>query len=127
MSYLIDTEAFIWYVEGTGLLPLRVRDIIDDSQNEVLISKASLWEMAIKISLGKLRLSIEFYELEDFIERHSFSVLDYVFRHLNSLISLPFHHRDPFDRLIIAQAKTDNIPVITSDSVFQQYGILVVW
>ncbi len=127
MSYLIDTEALIWYIDGTGLLPLKVRDIIDNRQNEVLISKASLWEMVIKISIGKLKLSIEFDELEDFIEQHSFSMLDYEFRHLNSLISLPFHHRDPFDRLIIAQAKTDNIPVVTSDSVFQQYGIIVVW
>lgn len=91
----------------------------------VYVSKASLWEMAIKISLGKLEISISFEELEVYLEENEFAVLDYNFEHLKTLLTLPFHHSDPFDRLIISQAITDDLRIITHDEAFNNYPVKI--
>ncbi|MCL4462044.1 MAG: type II toxin-antitoxin system VapC family toxin [Nitrospirae bacterium] len=89
---------------------------------------ASVWEMAIKIRLGKLRLSTP---LERFIPDHlsanRFSRLEIDFRHLPPLTRLPFHHRDPFDRLLVAQCLEEKMPILSSDPIFQQYGVQTIW
>lgn len=79
--------------------------------------------MAIKISLGKLEISIPFEDLEVYLEENEFSVLDYNFEHLKTLLTLPFHHSDPFDRLIISQAITDGFKIITHDEAFKNYPV----
>jgi PIN domain nuclease of toxin-antitoxin system len=125
MTYLIDTHALIWYVGGSKKLSKEARAVIEDTGNTVYISKASLWEMAIKISLGKLEISIPFEELEEYLDENEFSILDYNFDHLNELIALPFHHSDPFDRLIISQAISEDFTIISHDNVFAGYSVRV--
>lgn len=123
MNFLIDTHALIWHIRGAKKLGKNVISVIEDTENTVYVSKASLWEMAIKISLGKLEISIPFEELEVYLEENEFLVLDYNFEHLKTLLILPFHHSDPFDRLIISQAITDGLSIITHDAAFNNYSV----
>jgi len=125
MILLIDTHALIWYIEGNKKLRKYVVSIIENTENTIFVSKASLWEMAIKISLKKLEMSIPFNELEKFLEENEFAILDYTFDHLNTLLKLPFHHSDPFDRLIISQAITDDLKIITHDESFALYDVKI--
>ena len=125
MNFLIDTHALIWHIRGAKELSKNVISVIEDTENTVYVSKASLWEMAIKISLGKLEISIPFEELEGYLEKNEFSVLDYNFEHLKTLLALPFHHSDPFDRLIISQAVTDDLRIITHDEAFNNYSVKI--
>lgn len=123
MKYLIDTHILIWFLEGDKQLSTEISALIENSQNEVYISQASLWEMAIKIGIGKLRLSISLSELEQFLMGHQFQILPINFPHYEELQNLPFHHQDPFDRMIIAQAKVENLILITHDRRFQMYDV----
>lgn len=125
MILLIDTHALIWYIEGNKKLCKHVVSVIENTENTIFVSKASLWEMAIKMSLKKLEMSIPFNELEKFLEENEFAILDYTFEHLNTLLKLPFHHSDPFDRLIISQAITDNLKIITHDESFALYDVKI--
>lgn len=104
------------------------RAAIEEPAHEKLVSHATAWELAIKISIGKLKLPVPF---EDFfpavVLANGFQVLATDFHHYRELLALPFHHRDPFDRLLIAQAKAEGLTVITSDSQFRAYGVLVLW
>lgn len=123
MRFLIDTHVLIWHLEDDAQLPLERSAVIDDPENESLVSIASLWEIAIKLSLGKLKLS---RSLDDFIrvfDSSTTSLLPIAPDHVISVAHLPFHHKDPFDRIIIAQALTEGIPIITSDSDFAEYGV----
>ena len=123
MNLIIDTHALIWHIEGNKRLSKKVASVIENTGNSVYVSKASLWEMAIKINLGKLEMSIPFDELEVYLEKNEFLILDYNFGHLKTLLTLPFHHSDPFDRLIISQAITDDLTIITHDSIFRNYSV----
>ncbi|HIK53155.1 MAG TPA: type II toxin-antitoxin system VapC family toxin [Oscillatoriales cyanobacterium M59_W2019_021] len=123
MKYLIDTHILIWFLEGDKQLSTEISALIENSQNEVYISQASLWEMAIKIGIGKLRLSISLSELEQFLMGHQFQILPINFPHYEELQNLAFHHQDPFDRMIIAQAKVENLILITHDRRFQMYDV----
>jgi PIN domain nuclease of toxin-antitoxin system len=96
---------------------------LEDTENTVYVSKASLWEMVIKLSLGKLVISVPFEDLETYLEENEFLVLDYNFDHLKTLLTLPFHHSDPFDRLILSQAITDDLRIITNDKAFDNYPV----
>lgn len=123
MNYLIDTHTLIWYAEGDKRLPDRIRNLIDDHNNNVFVSYASIWEMSIKISISKLTLKIPLTHWESLLQENGFSLLTPNFQHFERLIILPFHHNDPFDRLIIAQALTDNLTLITYDSQFSKYQL----
>jgi PIN domain nuclease of toxin-antitoxin system len=91
MTFLIDTHVLIWYVEGDTRLDQEVISVIENSKNHIYVSKASLWEMAIKISIGKLKISLAFEELESFLKVHDFDILDFDFSHLKTLLTLPYH------------------------------------
>lgn len=123
MNYLIDTHVLIWFIEGSDRLSYDVRWLIANPDNDIYISQASLWEMAIKISIGKLSLSISISELEAFLTNHQFQILETKFSHYEILQKLSFHHQDPFDRLMIAQAKAEDYTIITHDSRFKLYDV----
>lgn len=128
MRALADTHTFLWYIAGNERLGSEARAVISDSANQILFSAASLWEIAIKVSLGKLALDEPYDKLVPAqLELNSIDVLPIGFDHLATLISLPFHHRDPFDRLIAAQALSLSVPVLSTDGAFDAYGVLRIW
>jgi len=102
MNLLLDTHAFLWFIDGSARLSSQARELIEDQRNAKLVSVASLWEMGIKISLGRLELARPFEELiPKQIRINGFGLLPLRISHIARVISLPFHHRDPFDRLIV--------------------------
>lgn len=128
MRALLDTNAFLWFISGNDRLSINARNYIADFDNELFLSIASLWEIAIKTSLGKLELLQPFDTLIPAqLEENAVQVLPIDLPHLSNVINLPFHHRDPFDRLIIAQSMTEELPVITSDATFKNYPINIIW
>ena len=124
MRLLIDSHAFLWWGEGSPHLSLAARDAIADPTNEVVISIAALWELTIKASSRKLNLPAD---LETMVGSEGFAVLSITFPHLKRLASLPWHHRDPFDRMMIAQALAEGMPIATGDRFFGAYGVQIVW
>jgi PIN domain nuclease of toxin-antitoxin system len=123
MNFFIDTHVLIWYLENNKRLNSKHTKIINEPTNQPFVSSVCLWEIAIKTSLGKLGLSIPFSELELFLVNHNFTIqnFDFVylsicrFVYLSILKTLPFHHSDPFDRLIISQSISKNIPLMAYD------------
>ncbi len=124
MRLLIDSHALVWWREGSRALTTAARDSIADPANDVLVSIAGLWELAIKEASGKLKLPAD---LETIVVEERFSVLAINFDHLRRLKALPRHHRDPFDRMMIAQALAEGIPIATGDRAFARYGVQIVW
>lgn len=127
MNYLIDTHALLWFGAGSSQLPTRIRQIMLDKQNDLFVSHASIWEMTIKHSLGKLDLQRSLSERETLLRENHFTLLPSIFRHFETLDTLPHHHQDPFDRLMIAQAIADNMVVVSNDSAFDDYPVQWVW
>ncbi len=123
MRLLIDTHILIWFLEGNKLLAKSRRQIIADPQNNVLVSIASLWELAIKISVGKLTLAKPLADVIKQIAIEDFEILPISPEHTLQVSTLPFHHRDPFDRIIIAQSQTENLTIMTDDNDFKIYGV----
>ena len=128
MKYLLDTHSLIWFLGGDSQLSVHARKLIEDEENELFISVASLWEMAIKFSIGKLTLAKPFEEMfPEQLEQNGIEILAIDVVHLKTLCALPFHHRDPFDRLIIAQVLSEEVSIIGMDSVFGEYGVAMEW
>ena len=125
MQLLVDTHILIWFLEGNKLLSKSRRQIVADSQNNVFVSIASLWEIAIKISIGKLTLAKPLANVIKQIEIEDFEILPISPEHTLRVSIMPFHHRDPFDRVIIAQSQIENLPVLTDDNDFGSYGIKI--
>lgn len=126
MTVLLDAHAFLWFIAGNTKLSNTARSFIEDQSQTKLLSVASLWEIAIKHSLGRLALTIPFGQL---IQQslNGFSLLSIEVDHLEALVNLPFHHRDPFDRLLIAQAIVGQIPIVSSDTAFDSYPVTRLW
>lgn len=128
MRVLIDTHAFLWWIEGDRALPGRARRMIADRENDCLLSVASVWELAIKSSLGKLKLTVPVQRyVVDNLAANSFGLLDIRLPHLGSIEGLPRHHGDPFDRLLVAQALAEDLPIVTADPIFRRYGVRRIW
>ena len=125
MRLLIDTHILIWFLEGNNSLSKPHRGIIVDSQNEIFVSIASLWEIAIKISVGKLTLAQPLADVIQQISIENIEILPIKPKHILQVSVLPFHHRDPFDRIVIAQAQIENLPIIANDGEFGNYKIKV--
>lgn len=121
MNYLIDTHILLWYITGDIRIKPDTRDKIESNNNLVFVSNASLWEIAIKQSIGKLNLNVSLSELFDFLRKKGFEILEYDIKDLETLQNLPFHHQDPFDRIIIAQVKTKFLEIITNDTMVMKY------
>lgn len=127
MSLLVDTHAFLWFMAGDARLSKAARRAIEESGSAWLLSVASVWEMSIKSSLGRLKLPAPATEyVADKIQK-GLQVLTIEWAHAAAVEQLPFHHNDPFDRLIVAQALADDHRVVTKDAVFRKYGVPVVW
>ncbi|MHC5615213.1 MAG: type II toxin-antitoxin system VapC family toxin [Nostoc sp.] len=128
MILLLDTHTFIWYVTDNSRLSNQVLYLINDENNEILLSIASLWEIAIKQNLGKLSFNQPF---EIFITQqlnlNDFRLLDIKISHVTIVATLPLHHRDPFDRILIAQSIVENTPILSADKIFDAYPIRRIW
>jgi PIN domain nuclease of toxin-antitoxin system len=125
---LLDTHTFLWFVLGDPRLTADAKAAIEEPGNEKLVSPASYWEIAIKISLGKYTLSQPYEEfMERGIAENGFVILPIEPKHTAVLTTLPFHHRDPFDRLIIAQAMVEGIVVVSGDAAFDAYPVTRLW
>lgn len=128
MRFLLDTHAFLWFVLNDSALSQVACDLMVDPQNTLLISPASYWEIAIKISIGKYQLPEPFEGwMQRQIQVNEFEILPIEVGHVAAVATLPFHHKDPFDRLLIAQAATEQIPIISADSVIDAYSVVRYW
>jgi PIN domain nuclease of toxin-antitoxin system len=125
---LLDTHAFLWWVNDDPKLAPKAKRAIASAHNECYLSAASCWEMAIKASLGKLRLSksVELFIIEQ-LAANGFTLLPIELRHAAQVERLPFHHRDPFDRLLIAQAITEKLTIVSADIHFSKYQMELLW
>ena len=128
MKYLLDTHTLLWFLTDDKKLSRRARQLIESSSNESFISIVNLWEIAIKTGLGTLDLDKPFEQMfPEQLHLNRIDILDITVNSLIQLTTLPFHHRDPFDRLIIAQGLAEGMPIISVDMVFDAYSINREW
>jgi PIN domain nuclease of toxin-antitoxin system len=128
LRILLDTHAFLWFILDDPQLSVQADSLISDSNNEVAISPASYWEIAIKISIGKYSLPEPYaIFMEREISLNNFLILPIEPKHTAVITTLPFYHKDPFDRLLVAQALVEDLLVISADAVLDQYGIKRIW
>ena len=128
MRLLIDTHAFLWFLLDDPKRQVTARGLIGGPNKDIEVSQATYWEIAIKITLGRDALPEPF---EVFIEReiaiNDFHILHITPKHVAALTTMPFQHRDPFDRLLVAQATAEGLALVSTDAIFDQYGIARVW
>ena len=128
MNVLLDTQALLWHYLDDPKLSATAETTMADPANRVLVSAASHWEIAIKLSTGKYTLAVPFAAfLQEAIYDNGFALLPIEPRHTAELVALPYHHRDPFDRLIIAQAMVEKLPIVSADPALDLYPIQRIW
>jgi PIN domain nuclease of toxin-antitoxin system len=128
VRYLLDTHTFLWFIWDDPRLSATAKKTIEDENNEKLLSLASCWEIAIKVGLGKLTLAAPFVAfVPREIAANSMTVLPISLDHAALLTTMPHHHRDPFDRMLIAQATVEGVPILSADSAFDAYGVTRLW
>ena len=128
MNILLDTQVILWSISGDSRLSKHACSVFLEPENNLYFSMAGYWEIALKISIGKLELADRWPEIIDREMRSNFiKFLPITQEHCNCLSELPFHHRDPFDRLIVAQAKTEQMVLLSADSQLKKYNIEVIW
>ena len=127
MRYLLDTHTLLWFLQDDPQLPEKVANEITNIENNCYVSIASLWEIAIKINLGKLSVKFPFVKFASYLADNDIEVLQIGFDHLIQVATLDLHHRDPFDRIIIAQTLVENLTIITKDEYFPSYTDRILW
>jgi PIN domain nuclease of toxin-antitoxin system len=128
MDILLDTHTIIWFSEGEeAKLSLNARQEIENPRNQKFVSIASFWEIAIKTSVGKLKLNRELGQLKDFMDNYEFRLLPVSVEHTKAVQLLEFIHRDPFDRMLISQANHENFSLVTVDKNIKQYKVKTIW
>jgi PIN domain nuclease of toxin-antitoxin system len=127
MDLLLDTHSLIWFLNGDKKLSDKAKSAIEDPENSKIVSIASIWEIAIKISLDKFRFPKGFKCFLDMVEDNGFELLPITFEHALELSTLEFIHRDPFDRLLIAQCMSDKLIIVTKDDNIKRYNIKTIW
>jgi len=128
VKLLLDTHTFIWAVDQPSMLGPSAKTALEDPANDLVLSAATIWELAIKVGLNKLTLSLPYRQwMTRAMNDLGVSVLPITVESADVLIELPKHHRDPFDRLLVAQAIVENVPLVSNDAIFDQYGIARVW
>ena len=128
MKLLLDTHILLWSLEENPKLSAHILDLLEDQQHEIMVSSVSFFELAIKSSLGKLKspLGLSYVQLEKHLERRAVKILTPRSEHFDVLRNLPLHHRDPFDRLLIAQAIHENATLVSDDQLFSQYPVTLI-
>jgi PIN domain nuclease of toxin-antitoxin system len=128
MRLLLDTHTLLWFALCDPQLSTTAESQIRDPSHAKLVSPASYWEIAIKMSMGKYRMSVPHEQFfENAITKNGFAILHIELRHSAIVATLPFHHTDPFDRLLIAQAIAEGIPIISADAALDPYGVQRLW
>lgn len=127
MQHIIDTHTFLWFVRGSSELPVLVRDLVVDPANATQISIASFWEIGIKAGTGKLPLTTSLLDLQAFAEAQSIEILPITVQAITLIQQFPFHHRDPFDRIIAATALVTGSILLSADTIFDAYGVPRTW
>ena len=128
MKLLLDTHALIWFAENDARLSAQARRSLEDETNDPYCSVASIWEMAIKASLGKLSVTAQLVTtFRRRLETNGFTILPIEYEHAAFVMTLPWHHRDPFDRLLVAQANLEGLALISHDAELDAYGIRRIW
>jgi PIN domain nuclease of toxin-antitoxin system len=127
MKLLLDTHTIIWFTEGSPLLSSLARTTIENPANTKFISIVSFWELMIKVNLGKLEMRMNFIALNEYLLSRNIHVLPLQLAHILRLQGLPLHHKDPFDRILIAQGISENMTLISADSNFGFYDVNVLW
>lgn len=129
MKYLLDTSIFIWMLQGNkDKIPRRVEQLMEREGTQLILSSVSTWEIAIKYGLGKLELPHHPRRwLPEVVLKMGLQQLPITQTHSLGVTDLPFHHKDPFDRLLVSQAKQENLPIISPDKMFRKYRVKVVW
>lgn len=127
MKYILDTHTFIWWNDDPQLLSEKVVALCEDPSNKLFVSLASVWEMQIKLQLKKLKLSASLESIIEQQQANNIELLTLTTQHILNLSTLPMHHKDPFDRLIISQANMDNAILLSADKKFELYDVKVDW
>jgi PIN domain nuclease of toxin-antitoxin system len=128
MRLLLDTHTLLWWLSGNPSLPASARKLIANKNNDVLVSAASAWEIATKVRLGKLPIAIDLaHDFSAYLERERFDTLAVSIEHGIRAGLLPGPHKDPFDRMLIAQALAENLAIVSNDVVFDGYAVKRVW
>jgi PIN domain nuclease of toxin-antitoxin system len=127
MNYLLDTHVLLWAINEPTKLSVSIKEKIQDTKNGCYVSIVSLWEIAIKISIKKLSVEMELIDLFEIIGKSQFEILNLNQSDILQVAKLPFHHNDPFDRILISQAQTNNLTVLTKDKAFSSYSVAIEW
>lgn len=128
MRHLVDAHSLIWALDDPRRLGTRAIGVLEDPANELVVGAGTIWELSIKVGLGKLSLSLPFRTwMEKALVDLGLVVSPITLVVAEQQMSLPFHHRDPFDRLLVAQCLVEAIPIVSADSVFDQYGVGRIW
>ena len=128
MNMLLDTQALLWFLLDDSRLSRKAREVIIHAEGSIFVSPASFWEIAIKISLGKYALPepyLHFWNRQ--MQKNALTLLPITLDHTARIADMPFHHKDPFDRLLIAQSLEEQVPIVSSDSIFDAYGVNRLW
>ena len=124
----MDTHVLLWFLSGDDSLSVKVKKILKNTSNPCFVSIASIWEIAIKLNIGKLQLDYDFDKLAELLYDNEIEIIQMTFDHVSTLLTLDDFHRDPFDRIILSTAKFEQIPIISKDQAFSNYeGVEVVW
>ena len=126
-QFLLDTHTLIWHLTDAPDLSNKVKKNIENIDNQIVVSIVSFWELAVKINIGKLNLNYSLQEIIQEVEQLGMEVLEIKPTHLFHLLDLPLHHRDPFDRLLIAQAQSENLILLSKDENFPLYDVIISW
>ena len=121
MRYLLDSHTLLWYISGSAELSLKARSIIGEENNDLYVSIASLWEISIKYGLGKLEIKGSYESIADDLTENDIEILPISFAHTKVLATLPLYHKDPFDRILVSQALSENIDIVSKDEIFDRY------
>lgn len=127
MRFLLDTHTVIWYVEDDAKIPAKAKKAMEDADSELFVSVVSLWELAIKVSLGKLKLPMPVRDIAEELRENKASFIPISEEHALATERLPWHHRDPFDRMLAAQARHEGLTLVSVDEIFDQYDVARIW